>query len=1193
MRYNLPFRAILFLTLIVLFITVWAGTTGKITGTVIDKDTGEPIIAANVELLNATTGEIVNGTSTGLDGDFLFLDISPGMYDIRASAVGYTPMMKKNVIVYSDKTTTVDFKLQATAIAGSTIVVEESKVEKIRRDATASEDYTTSEEISTMPVTDVSEVLSTKVGVVNRGGQLHFRGGRAREVSYQIDGMPVQDPTYGYQAIDVSTGAVQEIQVQTGAFNAEYGGALSAIVSIVTKQGDPNKFAGNIGYSTTNFRIDALNKFSTNSDRLEFSLSGPEPISTYLLPVLGLKLPRDKRISYFFSIAGENTDTRLPYNRYFDLDYEEGDAPIATSDEIYGPYKIDYGWFGFFPERRVNQYQSTFKLAQKLSPSFRYVLSYTGNWSKWRSFDWYYYYCPNFSYKSYQYAHQINLGITHNLTPKTFYEAKIGYMYTKRTLTPGDMEPGDFAVDSSMYTTLDDWVDINGDGQAQVRVQWWDANGNGMWDYGEYWEPVIERIDTIWDDPITRQNIIEVDTVYADTLPPQLGEEPWVDWNGNGIFEPRMTNYGSPLYGYYSLNLAEPFLDGEPFLDAYPYGLSYDNLMNGTETFNGEIVDFVEETLWVDINGNGVKDYGEYIYGSYYYANNMVLQEEKTWEDLNGDGIVDWGEYDDINGDGQYTMRDGWCNYIDANNNGKYDVWELGEPFIDLNGNGYWDPPNGIWDDWSDMPNARVQGEPYLDRNGNGKWDEFSAFQYRGFDRWAVWHKRTTNIFMVKGDLTSQVNKNNLIKTGVEFQWVKMEMNEIQYPEYKYDGVPDGMPWPEHGVFRSFYTRTPSTFSSYIQDKMEYGGLIANVGVRFDLFLQAPEVLEDSVAEDYKDVLQPWWSENTVSRTKYKISPRLGMSYPITDRSKLFFSYGHFYQLPGFDDFYQTPTQGSSAGRLLGNPNLSFEKTVAYELGVAYAFAENWTAQFSGYYKDIYDLLNTSHARIGPLEQDVYVNSDYARSRGIEFRLEKALSNYWSLSMNYSFAFAYGKSSSDRSGYDAQFDQTAIPLRDLPLDWDQRHLVNAVLDFRVKKDEHPNLFGLTLPSNWGINLVANWGSGFPYTPSKDNPKYVAKPGEKAWERTNALRMPNQFNIDMKFNKNFKIGTTDWSFYVMANNLTNRRNVSYVYSDTGEPDKSWVLYHDDGTYEFMGGDYEKNPTHWSAPTEIRVGIDMGW
>jgi len=1183
------------LILIILFVSYsWAGVTGKISGEVIDGETGEPIISADVEVINPATGQSITGAATDLDGFYFILNIRPGIFDLRASAMGYSPTTVKNVIVKSDRTTTINFKLVSKALRAKEIIVTAER-EPIQMDVTTSETHADADQIETMPVTSVTEIISHQVGVISQDGQLHFRGGRAREVSYKVDGMPVQDPTYGNRAIRVSTSAVQEIRTMTGAFNAEHGGALSAVVSIVTKEGDPNKMSGSFGYSTSNFRIDALNKHSSFSDKLDMSLSGPEPISTYFFPLLGFKLPRDKRISYFISVTGENYDGRLPLNRAFDL----SGPPIATLDEINSPYKVKYGWYGFFPERRVNTYETTIKLKQKITPAMKLILAYTGNWQKYRYFDWGLYYTPNSMYVIRNNSHQINLTLTHNVSPRTFYEARIGYLTSNTTQKPNDLCPGDFYADSSIYRNMDDWYDINNDGKPQIRVPWWDANGNGMYDYGESWQPLALRVDTIWKDPATREDLLRIDTIAVDSIPPQPGEEPWWDWNRDGVFEPRMTNFRSPLGGVFYLG--ERFMDGEPFLDAFPYGISYENLLKGIGPFP-----FVMETLWIDIDGNGRKDYGEFVFGSYFDTPGTTLIEEYTWVDSNGDDISQPGEYIDINMDGVLTFRDGWCNYVDANGNGKYDVGEYGEPFLDLNGNGYWDPPNFVCDDWTDkeeFPSAVYPGELYIDRNGNRKYDSYSGFQYRGFSQWAVWHKRKSEVFMIKGDVTSQMDRNNQFKSGLEIQLMKIDMNEIQYPEAYYDGIPDNMPWSNHGVFRFFYTRSPMSLAYYLQDKMEYGGLIANIGIRFDLFIQAKEILVDSMQRELESELSQWWDEEDkkVAKSAFRVSPRLGMSYPITERSKLFFSYGHFYQLPGLDKLYQTANQGSSAGRILGNSNLSYEKTVAYELGVAYAFTKVWTVKAAGYYKDIYDLVNTSQLRIGPIQQSVYVNSDYARSRGFEFTLEKGLSDYWSLNTNYAYSFAFGKSSSDRSGYDALFNQTAIPLRDLPLNWDQRHYLKSTLTFNVKKDEHPSLIGFKLPDHWTLSFILNWSSGLPYTPSSLNPdyRYKIKPGEQAWERTGALRMPAQFKLDMKFNKSFRIGNYDASFFFNVDNLTNKRNITKVYSDTGKPDYSWVEWKDedgdgiDETYVLHGTDYDKNPGNWSAPTDIRFGLELSW
>ena len=335
--------------------------------------------------------------------------------------------------------------------------------------------------------------------------------------------------------------------------------------------------------------------------------------------------------------------------------------------------------------------------------------------------------------------------------------------------------------------------------------------------------------------------------------------------------------------------------------------------------------------------------------------------------------------------------------------------------------------------------------------------------------------------------------------------------------------------------------------------------------------------------------LQGW--EDEIYEQRMKISPRLGISYPVTDRSKLFFSYGHFYQLPGYDHFYEMPTQASAAGRLLGNPNLDYEKTVAYELGVAYAPKDVLTLTFSGYYKDIYNLLNTSRHRLGltsPITQDVYKNLDYARSRGLELQVDKHYANYWTLSLNYQYSYAYGKSSSNRSGYDALFEESAIPLRDLPLDWDVRHRVNLVLDLRARRGDHPTLFGLKLPDDWGINLLWQWHSGFPYTPDTKNPWVPKGMGQKGWELTNYLRMPKYSRIDLKINKNFTIYDFDLGLFVQIDNILNRRNVLEVSSETGLPNDSTI---EDGWGN--GTDHDQNPEHWSRGRVIDIGFEVNF
>ncbi len=1131
-------------------------------------DTDEPLIGVNVQVFD-DSDNLIGGAATDFDGNYFILNIRPGIFKVKASYVGYNSVTQTNVVVSSDRTSDIDFELEQSVIKSEEIVITAER-KQVELDVTTTTSTTTSEQIDNMPVSSVEDILQTKAGIVEHNGQLHMRGGRASEVAYMVDGMPVTDPTYGNQGLKVSTSSIQEITVQTGSYNAEYGGALSGIVNIVTREGDPNKFSGSLNYITDDLGFSALNKWSNNADHIDFSLSGPEPISTYLLPLAGIELSRSKRISYFLSLTGDNTDTRLPYNYLWD-----NDNHIATNALILTPYAIDYGWYGLFPERRYNEYNLTLKLKQRLSPSMSYTVTGTGNWVRARIFDWQYIYTPETARIQDREAYQLSFKWTHTLSPKTFYEIRAGYFKTSSDITSGGLTPGDFAVDSSVYASLDDWVDLNGDGIPQVRVKWWDYDGNGQWDFWESWEPLVDHIDTVWADA-ERTTIDYLDTVYIDDRPPMAGEEPWVEVNDNDVFEPKQTNFNS-YYTIYPMDRAESFVDGEPYRDGMPYGMGfYGELLMGVPVL-------IDDTVWTDINDNGAKDMGEFVFGSYFCNNPMVSTsmhialEETTWNDWNNNNEADWGEYRDINSDGTYTYRNARCDFIDANGNGKYDSFEEGDAFLDLNGNGIFDGPNGKCDDW----------EPYIDVNGNGKWDNVDLFLERGFEKYAAWHRRETNLLMAKADITSQVDDNNQVKTGLEFQYINMQMNQIQYPEFKYDREPDGELYPEHGVFRSFYERSPKQFAWYIQDKMEYGGLIANIGLRLDVFLQAGEVLEDSVSQELTDVLPDY---NEIYKSRSQVSPRIGMSYPITDRSKLFFSYAHLYQLPGYDNFYQTPTQASRAGRLLGNPNLGYQKTVIYELGVAYGITDVWTLEFSGYYKDIYGLLNTTNTQIGPLQQQVYENVDYARSRGLEFSVRKGYSDRYTIEANYQYAFAFGKSSSDRSGYDALFGQSAIPLQDLPLDWDERHQVSIVADYRVREDDNPVVFGLKLPDKWGLNAVFQYGSGFPYTPTANNPNWTVEPGEKSWERENALRKPPHYNINLKINKDLTFKGMDYSFFVWVSNLTNRRNVDEVYDATGEPDDAYI---EESGEEDVVWEYALDPEHWSSQRNIRFGLEVKW
>jgi len=216
-----------------------AGTTGKIAGQVRDVQSGEPLPGANI---------IIEGTHLGaaadLSGNYIILNIRPGMYTLKISMMGYKEYIVNNVRVRIDLTTTVNGELEEMVILGESVTVI-AELPLVQRDMTSSLATVNSDEIKDLPVQSMSDVLELQAGVVRDGNNFHIRGGRSGEVSYWVDGIATNEVYGGGNAVTVEKSAVQEMQVVSGTFNAEYGNAMSGIVNFITKEGG-NKLNGQI-----------------------------------------------------------------------------------------------------------------------------------------------------------------------------------------------------------------------------------------------------------------------------------------------------------------------------------------------------------------------------------------------------------------------------------------------------------------------------------------------------------------------------------------------------------------------------------------------------------------------------------------------------------------------------------------------------------------------------------------------------------------------------------------------------------------------------------------------------------------------------------------------------------------------------------------------------------------------------------
>ncbi|MFO7446677.1 MAG: TonB-dependent receptor [Ignavibacteriaceae bacterium] len=267
---------------------LFAGTTGKITGVVTDAVTGEALIGANVIIEGSSIG-----AATDLDGNYVILNVPPGIYTVVISNIGYQRVEYENIQVSVDLTTTLDVQLQPSTVElGTLIVTAERPI--VTKDMTSSIFTTTAQQIQNLPVENVQQVLRLSAGIVEDNGRLHVRGGRAGEVAYWIDGMPATDVYNGTVGITVENSAVQELQVISGTFNAEYGQAMSGIVNIITKDG-ASKYSGELKFYGGDYlsnddkfsvykslySMESENPLSDINPVLngEFSLSGPVPFA--------------------------------------------------------------------------------------------------------------------------------------------------------------------------------------------------------------------------------------------------------------------------------------------------------------------------------------------------------------------------------------------------------------------------------------------------------------------------------------------------------------------------------------------------------------------------------------------------------------------------------------------------------------------------------------------------------------------------------------------------------------------------------------------------------------------------------------------------------------------------------------------------------------------------------------------------
>ncbi|TFG96984.1 MAG: TonB-dependent receptor, partial [Calditrichales bacterium] len=362
------------------------------------------------------------------------------------------------------------------------------------------------------------------------------------------------------------------------------------------------------------------------------------------------------------------------------------------------------------------------------------------------------------------------------------------------------------------------------------------------------------------------------------------------------------------------------------------------------------------------------------------------------------------------------------------------------------------------------------RGDGFYDHGDYGQWYDYYS------DRWSF-----------KGEITSQITDDQQFKGGFEYAGTKMQVVDIVDPWVS----------TEAGFGRSYDIYDVKSYSGvfFVQDQIKYDGMIVNIGMRYDLWVPGKfveEAINDPETIIITDEARRRFKEETFyffgMRAKGHLSPRIGISHPVSDQDVLYFHYGHFSQQPKGQYVYAKLKSTSPATyQLFGNPNLNPTTTVAYELGLKHKFTENLVVDIKAYYKDMFDYpssekVEMENPRLGNISYLMYFNMDYARSKGIELRIKQRYAKHLSGTMNFTYAVSKGKSSNPNDNLLVQAGQLQEkPLKENYLSWDVPLRLTLDLNVNVDDDPLPDLFGLPMPIRWGLSLHWEIESGKRYT----------------------------------------------------------------------------------------------------------------
>ena len=465
-----------------------------------------------------------------------------------------------------------------------------------------------------------------------------------------------------------------------------------------------------------------------------------------------------------------------------------------------------------------------------------------------------------------------------------------------------------------------------------------------------------------------------------------------------------------------------------------------------------------------------------------------------------------------------------------------------------------------------------------------------TSYTFQSGGNFSSRYTANTQSDIVQWSISSQISKEHKIGAGIEGRQhmiLRHDMYLVNSTENQYDSLGNQivtLGYRNLGVLgNQMYDKRPIEGSAYVQDKMEYGDMIINAGIRLDYFNPNAKLLAD-LRNPTRNTLYSTpdmpAGKMVAAKEKVQVSPRIGVSFPITDQGIIHFSYGHFFQLPTFENLYYNSdyliTPGQSLNSRTGNPDLDAQRTTSYELGLQQELFSNIGIDFTVYYRDIRNLLGTEIIETYEgFKYARYINRDYGSVRGFILSIDRRFANYFSFRADYTYQFAEGDASDPLQNY--YNNQSNPPVETnkqaVPLSWDQRSTLN--LNLTVGEI-----------GNWTAGLIFGYGTGMPYT--EDTRISLLR-------FENGAIKPTTYSLDLRAEKRVDLGGVDVSLFLLVYNVLDIKNEYGINSASGRANVD--LYTAQNAQKIVGlntiQENQNNPASYSAPRQVRVGFNLGF